>query len=66
MASKLPRPVIPTFIALLLLGGWEWMVRSGNANEVLIPAPSHILEWFLWALFDKSAFQAGHYLEALG
>ncbi|MFM7242347.1 MAG: ABC transporter permease [Opitutia bacterium] len=65
MASKLPRAVIPTFIALSLLGGWEWLVRSGRANEVLIPAPTHILKWFLWALFDKTAFQAGHYLEAL-
>ncbi len=65
MASKLPRPVIPTFIAVCLLGGWEWMVRSGQANEVLVPAPSHILEWFLWALFDKTTFESGHYLDAL-
>ena len=42
---SLPRPVIPTVLALLLLGGWEWSVRSGRADELFFPAPSHVLDW---------------------
>lgn len=42
---SLPRPVIPTVLALLLLGGWEWSVRSGRADELFFPAPSHVLAW---------------------
>jgi NitT/TauT family transport system permease protein len=62
---KLPRFVIPTFIALAALGGWEWFVRAGHVNDVLVPAPSHILQWFWWALFDKASFESGQYLAAI-
>ena len=47
---KLPRPVIPTLVALAFFGGWEWLVSSGRVNDVLVPAPSQILQWFLEAL----------------
>jgi NitT/TauT family transport system permease protein len=43
---KLPRPVIPTLVALAFFGGWEWVVSSGRVNDVLVPAPSQILHWF--------------------
>ena len=65
MASKLPRPVIPTLVALFILGGWEWFVRSGQANELFVPAPSQIVEWFWWALFDEASFKSGQYYVAL-
>ena len=58
MASKLPRPVIPTLIAVLFLGGWEWFVRTGHVNEVLVPAPSHILKWFWEALLSGELLSA--------
>ena len=62
---KLPRFVIPTLVALAAFGGWEWFVRSSHVNDVLVPAPSQILQWFWWALFDKASFESGHYLVAL-
>ena len=58
MASKLPRPVIPTLIAVLALGGWEWFVRAGHVNDVLVPAPSHILLWFWEALLSGELLSA--------
>ncbi|MDP5019942.1 MAG: hypothetical protein NWP71_04435, partial [Opitutales bacterium] len=58
MASQLPRPVIPTLVALSLLGGWEWYVRSGRVSEVLFPAPSHVLEWFWEALLSGELLAA--------
>ena len=58
MASKLPRPVIPTFVAILLLGGWEWYVRSGRVSEVLFPAPTHVLQWFWESLLSGELLAA--------
>jgi NitT/TauT family transport system permease protein len=59
MASKLPRPVIPTLVAILLLGGWEYFVSAGHIKEeLLVPAPSSILEWFWEALLSGELFSA--------
>jgi NitT/TauT family transport system permease protein len=58
IASKLPRPVIPTLVAILLLGGWEWYVRSGRVSEVLFPAPSHVLQWFWDSLLSGELLAA--------
>ena len=58
MASKLPRPVIPTLVALFILGGWEWFVRSGRVSEVLFPAPSHVLQWFWDSLLSGELLAA--------
>jgi ABC-type nitrate/sulfonate/bicarbonate transport system permease component len=58
MASKLPRPVIPTLVAILLLGGWEWYVRSGRVSEVLVPAPTHVLQWFWESLLSGELLSA--------
>ena len=65
MTKKLPRYVIPTLVAFVFVTGWEYFVKSGRVNEVLFPAPSHILQWFVWALFDRTSFEAGHYFTAL-
>lgn len=53
-----PRPLVPLLIGLLLLGGWEWLVRSGGVDEVLVPAPTQIGEWFWSALGDGSLASA--------
>ncbi|MEY2751249.1 MAG: hypothetical protein RLZZ550_1220, partial [Verrucomicrobiota bacterium] len=55
---KLPRFVIPTFIAILLLGGWEWYVRSGRVSAVLVPAPTHVVEWFWDSLLSGELLAA--------
>jgi NitT/TauT family transport system permease protein len=49
---KLPRFVIPTLVAVIFLGGWEWFVRVGHVNDVLVPAPSQILKWFWDSLLN--------------
>ena len=33
---KSPRALVPIVIGLLLLGGWEWFVRSGRVDDVLV------------------------------
>ncbi|NBX02199.1 ABC transporter permease [bacterium] len=55
---KLHRSVIPTLLALLFIGGWEWFVRVGHVNEVLVPAPSHILSWFWESLRNGEILSA--------
>lgn len=55
---KLPRPVIPTILAVLFLGVWEWYVQKGNINEVLVPAPSHIFKWFWDSLLNGELISA--------
>lgn len=47
---KLARPVIPTILGIVFLAAWEWFVRTGHVNEVLVPAPSHIFKWFYESL----------------
>ena len=56
--SRLPRFVIPTLVALLALGGWEWYVRSGRVSEVLVPAPTHIVQWFAESLLSGELLAA--------
>ncbi len=56
--SRLPRFVIPTLVALLALGGWEWYVRSGRVSEVLVPAPTHIVRWFAESLLSGELLAA--------
>ena len=55
---KTPRALVPIVIGLLLLGGWEWFVRSGRVDDVLVPAPTQIGEWFWSALRDGSLASA--------
>ena len=55
---KYPRALVPTLIALLTLGLWEWLVRSERVNEVLVPAPSQITEWLWSSLRDGSLAEA--------
>jgi ABC-type nitrate/sulfonate/bicarbonate transport system permease component len=55
---KLPRPVIPTLLAVIFFGGWEWIVRVGHVNEVLVPAPSHIFKWFYESLTSGELLSA--------
>lgn len=55
---KYPRALVPLAIGLLVMGGWEWLVKSGRADEVLVPAPSQIAEWFWFALSDGSLASA--------
>jgi NitT/TauT family transport system permease protein len=58
MASKLPRPVIPTLIAVLALGGWEWYARSGRVSDIFVPAPTHVVEWFWESLLSGELLEA--------
>ncbi|MEI6460417.1 MAG: ABC transporter permease [Verrucomicrobiota bacterium] len=55
---KLPRFVIPTLVAVTFLGGWEWFVRVGHVNDVLVPAPSQILHWFWDSLLNGELLSA--------
>ena len=55
---KLHRAVIPTLVALVFLGGWEWFVRAGKVSEVLMPPPSHILKWFWESLLNGELLSA--------
>ncbi len=55
---KLPRPVIPTLFAITFLGVWEWYVRTGHVNEVLVPSPSHIFKWFYESLANGELLSA--------
>jgi ABC-type nitrate/sulfonate/bicarbonate transport system permease component len=55
---KLPRPVIPTLLAITFLGVWEWYVRTGHVNEVLVPSPSHIFKWFYESLVNGELLSA--------
>ena len=55
---KLSRPVIPTLLAVAFLGVWEWYVRAGHVNEVLVPAPSHIFKWFYESLTNGELLSA--------
>ena len=55
---KTPRALVPVVIGLLILGGWEWFVRSGRVDDVLVPAPTQIGEWFWSALRDGSLASA--------
>lgn len=55
---KTPRALVPVVIGLLILVGWEWFVRSGRVDDVLVPAPTQIGEWFWSALRDGSLASA--------
>jgi len=55
---KLPRFVIPTLVAVIFLGGWEWFVRAEHVNDVLVPAPSQILKWFWDSLLNGELLSA--------
>ncbi len=39
----LPRVTAPVILAVILLGGWELVVRSGSISESFLPAPSHLV-----------------------
>jgi len=51
---KTPRALVPVVIGLLILGGWEWFVRSGRVDDLFVPAPTQIGAWFWSALCDGS------------
>jgi NitT/TauT family transport system permease protein len=55
---RLPRPVIPLLLAAALLGGWEWAVRSGRADELFFPSPLHVLEWAWQGLLSGELLSA--------
>lgn len=55
---KYPRALVPALIAVLVVGFWEWFVRSGRVDDVLVPAPTQIAAWFWSALCDGSLASA--------
>ena len=55
---KPARFLLPLAVALLLLAAWEWFVRSGRVDDVLVPAPSQIARWLWQALGDGSLASA--------
>ncbi|MFD2675154.1 ABC transporter permease [Gulosibacter bifidus] len=45
-ANTAARVAAPIALAVVLLGAWEWFVRSGGVAEVFLPAPSALAERF--------------------
>jgi NitT/TauT family transport system permease protein len=41
-SNKLAIIVPPTISALVLLGIWQWLSKSGTVNEIILPAPTDI------------------------